>query len=145
MPPVLLDEAGALERPLHDDVDLPAMFHGLDHVVPGPFVDRRNRVAHVAGARHDDHRRVRARSPQRTHQVDAAHLGHAQIGQHEIRRSETRGVEGVAPVGRDRHLVAQVFQIGLEIPSGRLLIVNDEDAPCGGHASCLGFVGKPET
>jgi hypothetical protein len=73
-------------------------FERLLNVVVGAGLHGFDRQVHVAVGAHDDHGGVVVLGLQRRQQVEAAHLGHSNVGQHEIGPKESTKPSASSPL-----------------------------------------------
>ena len=89
--PVLHGELAVLQRPGHHDLDGVDVV-GLGEVVGGAAADGLHRAVDVPEGGDQDDRRVRGALPEGVDDLEPVHLGHADVGDHQVGR--VSGVEG---------------------------------------------------
>ena len=102
----------AVLQGLGDGHQDPLIFKGLQDVVEGPFLHGGDGQLHSAEGRHDDHRQVRIEAVQLIHELDAAHLGHFHVGEHQVQVGGAGDLQGLRGAGRGKDLVAHPSQQG---------------------------------
>ena len=103
---------------------------GLDQVVVGPAVQALDAVVHLAAGRHDDHRHV-AGGPDLAADVDAVHIGQAQVEQHDVDARQVLG--DAAPAGEPGGGHAVPVQGGTQRGGHPVVVLDQQDV----HPSSL--------
>ncbi len=119
---------GPLER---DDQDIE--LDRLDDVVVGPGPDRADGALElgVAGHHHGEHARVSGSDLPA--QLDAAHAGHTQVGQHDVDVVVTQPGQGRQPRGGQVDLVTAAAQRAGQLAGPVVVVVDQEDAAAHGQ------------
>jgi len=99
----------------------------LGQVFEGAALKRRDRRIEVGIGGHDDHGQARMLGLQAFHEIQTAHAGHADVGQHRARSFLVEGAQG--GFGAVEDAVRQVFpsQGLFEHPADGTVVVDDPD------------------
>jgi hypothetical protein len=123
---VLAAERLALLRLLQGEEQLLGL-EGLGDVVVGPRFDCFDRQVQASVGAHDDDGDLGALGFQGREQVEAAHLGHAHIGEHEVGSERLEQAQRLLAVGGGLDLVPVTAQEGAHDKAQVLFIVDYQD------------------
>ena len=125
----LVHEPAPLERSFHQETQVVG-FIRLREIIVGAGFHGTQGVGRVAvGGEHDDsHRHLFL--AQAREQLEAAHIGHAQIGDHEVKRLGAKSLQSHPSVARRLDLVVLDFQYLAQVVAIELHVVDHQDSPC---------------
>ena len=101
------------------------VLEGLEDVIEGAFFHGRDRFFHGAERSHDDHRQIRLELLQFVQELDAGHLGHLHVGEHEVQIGRGADLQGLNGAGGSQDLIAGLPQQGLHDGEIIAFVIND--------------------
>ncbi len=100
------------------------VFQGLDQVVGGAQAQGLDSVVHHAGTGHNNHRRLRGKLSHLADQLEAAHLGHAQVADHKVGLVALEYLETLLAIAGLQDAEATVFQVGREARAHYFVVID---------------------
>src|SRR5258708_33546001 len=124
--PVLDARLAVLGRSLEDGEEL-VVVKRLLYVIEGALIHRLHGTLQRGLRRHQNDGRVRVLLPRRSKNLDAADVGHADIGEHDVRLDRAEALQSLAATARRVRVEARIAQEDAERFQNALLIVDDEN------------------
>ncbi len=121
---VFQQQASTVQRAAHRMLQHRQVFQGLDQVVGSAQAQGLDSIVHYAGTGHNNHWRLRRTLGYLANQLEAAHLGHAQVADHEVGLVALEHLETLLAITGLQDAEATVFQIGREARAHYFVVID---------------------
>ncbi|KWV86789.1 hypothetical protein PFLmoz3_03526 [Pseudomonas fluorescens] len=128
---VFQEQACTVQGAAHRVLQHGQVFQGLDQVIGGAQAQGFNGIVHDTGTGHDKHRRLRGKVGHLANQLQAAHLGHAQVADHKVGLVALEYLKTLLAITGLQDAEATVFQVGREARAHYFVVIDNQQRGTG--------------